>query len=49
VSITRLVLIHQAFRKEIGMTQDNDREGKPVSYWIMLGIMFTAFLMVAAS
>lgn len=31
------------------MTQDHDRDGKPISYWIMLGIMFTAFLMVAAS
>jgi hypothetical protein len=48
-TIPTLIWTLQAFEKEIEMTHDNDREGKPVSYWIMLGIMFTAFLVVAAS
>ena len=31
------------------MTQDNDKEGYSILYWITLGIMFVAFLAVAAS
>ena len=31
------------------MTQDNSKEGKPVLYWITLGIIFAAFFMVALS
>jgi len=31
------------------MTQNNANNGKPVLYWITLGIIFAAFFMVAAS
>jgi hypothetical protein len=31
------------------MTQDNDKEGNSILYWITLGIMFAAFFAVAAS
>jgi len=31
------------------MTQDNPKEGSPVLYWIMLAVMFGAFITVALS
>jgi hypothetical protein len=31
------------------MTQDNDKEGNSILYWVTLAIMFAAFFAVAAS
>jgi hypothetical protein len=36
-------------KQEIEMPQDTDKEGNSILYWIMLGIMFAAFLAVAVS
>jgi hypothetical protein len=36
-------------QQEIVMTQDNNKEGSSVLYWIMLATMFGAFITVALS
>jgi hypothetical protein len=35
--------------QEVDMTQENIKEGKSVLYWIALGTIFAAFIMVALS
>ena len=35
--------------QEIDMTQDNTSEGKSILYWIVLGTIFAAFIMVTLS
>ncbi len=35
--------------QEIDMTQDDTNEGKSILYWVVLGTIFAAFIMVALS